>query len=315
MATHIRWHRRMEARVAAGVILLVALSLSAVIVTATRVATRAAVARATDNLEGARSAFYRLVDDRAAFAARQTRLITALPVFRSVMINPLVAGDVATLTQSAEGYRQDLNAHFSIITDPAGKPTATPGWPVDRDLPPGLQATIRGAAAGESRRDIIAVDNQVFLVTSEPAKFADRELLGTVTFGFRLDDRVAHELAQITRADVNLVSGNRLAGSSLTAPEQQQLIAALGAGSLAEIRGVSAELTSIGTRQFIGGTFPLSYAMRVRARSVVLCCCRIGRQRRHFSISSGTPCCSREPAPSHSPSAAGSSSAGALHGR
>jgi PAS domain S-box-containing protein len=247
----------MEARVAAGVILLVALSLSAVIVTATRVATRAAVARATDNLEGARSAFYRLVDDRAAFAAQQTRLITALPVFRSVMINPLVASDVATLTQIAEDYRQNLNAHFSIITDPAGKPTATPGWPADRDLPRGLQATIRGAAAGESRRDIIAVDDHVFLVTSEPAKFADREVLGTVTFGFRLDDRVAHELAQITRADVNLVSGKRLAGSSLIAPEQQQLIAALAAGSLNEIRGVSAELTSIGRRQFIGGTFPL----------------------------------------------------------
>src|SRR5690348_1278359 len=95
----IRWHRRMEARVAAGVILLVAISLMAIILGATRVATRSAMTQASNDLEDARDAFYRLVDDRASTAAQQTRLITTLPVFRSAMINPVVAGDVATLTQ------------------------------------------------------------------------------------------------------------------------------------------------------------------------------------------------------------------------
>ena len=79
----------MEARVAAGTLLLVALSLAAVVFTATRVSTRSAVARAADNLDGARSAFYRLVDERAEFATKQTRLITELPLFRSMMINPV----------------------------------------------------------------------------------------------------------------------------------------------------------------------------------------------------------------------------------
>jgi len=254
---HIQWHRRMEARVAAGVLLLVALSLTAVIVTATRVATRSAVARAADNLEDARSAFYRLVDERASFAAQQTRLITALPLFRSAMINPMVAGDVATMTQMADSYRQDLRAQFSILTDPAGNPTATPGWPPNVALPAGLQAAIRGATAGESRRDIVPVEGKLFLVTSEPAKFADAELLGTVTFGFPLDDRVAQDLSQITRADVNLVTGNTLAGSSLRGPEQQHIAAALAAGGLTDVRGVSSELRTIGEREFIEGTFPL----------------------------------------------------------
>ena len=78
-------------RVAAGILLLVTLSLAAVVFTATRVTTRSAVGRAADNLEGARAAFYRLVDERAEFAARQTRLITELPLFRSMMINPVIA--------------------------------------------------------------------------------------------------------------------------------------------------------------------------------------------------------------------------------
>ena len=64
---HIRWHRRMEARVAAGVVVLVTLSLAGVLVAARSVATRTAVDRASANLQDARSAFYRLVGNRADF--------------------------------------------------------------------------------------------------------------------------------------------------------------------------------------------------------------------------------------------------------
>ena len=122
----------------------VTLSLAAVVFTATRVTTRSAVARATDNLEGARSAFYRLVDERAEFAARQTRLITELPVFRSMMINPVIAKDVATLTEMAESYRQSLNAQFAIVTRSGGRPSASPGWAAGHD-------DARSAAGSDSR--------------------------------------------------------------------------------------------------------------------------------------------------------------------
>ena len=186
-------------------ILLVTLSLAGVLLAATRVATRSALDRASANLQDARSAFYRLVDNRADFAAAQTRLIIALPVFRSVMINPIIANDIATLAATADGYRQDLGADFAILTDPMGNPTAMPGWTAEPALPPGLQASIAGAAAGQSRRDIVPIRGKLFLVTSEPAKFAD-EVLGTITFGFPLDDRVARELAQVTHSEVNFVS-------------------------------------------------------------------------------------------------------------
>ena len=104
-------------------------------------------------------------------------------------------------------------------------------------MPASLQAVIQGAAAGESRRDIVPIDGKLILVTSEPAKFAEAEVLGTVTFGFPLDDRVAQQLAQITRADINLVSGNRLAGSSLSAAEQRDVVSLLADGSLGGASG------------------------------------------------------------------------------
>jgi PAS domain S-box-containing protein len=253
----IRWHERMEARVAAGILLLVALSLAAVVFTATRVTTRSAVDRAADTLEGARTAFYRLVDERAEFATRQTRLITELPRFRSMMINPVVANDVATVTEMAESYRQSLDARFAIVTTPDGRPLATPGWPQGQAMPASLQAVIQGAVGGESRRDIVPIDGKLALVTSEPAKFTEAEVLGTVTFGFPLDDVFAKELAQIARAEINLVSGNRLAGSSLSPAEQKEVASLLGAGSLGVATGISSDVRAIGGREFIEGTFPL----------------------------------------------------------
>jgi hypothetical protein len=266
----IRWHDRMEVRVAAGILLLVALSLSAVIITATRVATRSALARAADNLEGTRAAFYRLVDERAEFATEQTRLIIELPMFRSVMINPVVANDVATLTEMTDSYRKSLNAQFAIVTTPDGHPSATAGWPQRLSLPSALQAAITAAAGGESRRDIVPIDGQLFLITSEPARFAQAELLGTVTFGFPLDDGVARELAQITRADINLVSGGRLVGSSLSTSERGQIASLLAAGSLGNTTGISPTVRKFGEREFIEGTFPLFRDRRTSAGQLVL---------------------------------------------
>ncbi len=255
--SEIQWHDRMEARVAAGILILVALSVAAVVVTATRIATRSAVERATDTLEGARSAFYGLVDDRAAFAAQQTRLITELPVFRSMMISPAVASDVATLTQMADSYRQTLNAAFAIVSAPDGKPMATAGWPDGAVVPDALQAAIRAAGAGTARRDIIPFDGKLLLITSEPAKFTEAEVIGSVTFGFPLDDQVAKDLALITRAEINLVAGNRLVGSSLIPEEQEQLAAVLESGALASADSISSDVRNIGSRRFIGGAFPL----------------------------------------------------------
>jgi PAS domain S-box-containing protein len=247
----------MEAHVAAGILLIVVISLAAVVVTVTRVATRTAVARASTNLEDAQLAFYRLVDNRAAFASQQTRLIVALPVFRSTMINPVVARDVATLTQMADSYRQNLNAQFAILTTPDGTPTATAGWTTGVTFPNALQAAIQGASNGESRRDIVPIEGKLFLVTSEPARFGDAEVIGTVTFAFSLDDNVARELAQITHAEINLVSGTRLVGSSLSDREQQQMSSVLAAGGLPTASGVSSGLRTINEREFVEGTFPL----------------------------------------------------------
>src|SRR5262245_7521446 len=104
LGKQIPWHNRMEARVIAGTLLLVALSLAGVLIAATRVATKSAVERASVNLEDGRQAFYRLVDRRADNAAAQTRLIVQLPIFRAT----IASADIPTLNATVEEYRKYL---------------------------------------------------------------------------------------------------------------------------------------------------------------------------------------------------------------
>ena len=84
MTHRIAWHRRMEARVAAGVTLLVAAAIAAVLVAATQVVTSRSAAQAEDDLAAARTAFRQLLDTRARSAQTLARLVTTLPVFRAV---------------------------------------------------------------------------------------------------------------------------------------------------------------------------------------------------------------------------------------
>jgi len=58
----IPWHRRLEARLAIGGGLLVALSLGAALVAATRVANARSLTRAAENMHAAQAAFDRLVE-------------------------------------------------------------------------------------------------------------------------------------------------------------------------------------------------------------------------------------------------------------
>src|SRR4029453_10994354 len=79
----IPWHRRLEARLAVSVGLLVAVSLGAALTMATRVAMSRSLMRASENMHAAQTAFERLVETRAEAAAAQTRVITGLPVVPS----------------------------------------------------------------------------------------------------------------------------------------------------------------------------------------------------------------------------------------
>jgi predicted signal transduction protein with EAL and GGDEF domain len=247
----VRWYRRLGARVAVALTLLIGSSLGAVLVATTRVVRARSLTHASEELEVAQSAFYRLVDARAASASEVTRLITELPVFRAHMSDARLARDPATIGQMADDYRRQLNAQFSIVSNGHGAWLGSPGW--TGRPPPALVSSIDAASRGDGDRRVLSIDDRLYLVVSEPARFAD-EILGTMTVGYALDDDVAKELAHLTHCQVNLVSGSRISGSSLPARERTALAQALSDRSAAASR--LSEVRLAGER-YIRGNFPL----------------------------------------------------------
>ena len=261
----IPWHRRLEARLAVSVGLLVAVSLVAALAAATRVATARSLTRASENMHDAQNAFDRLVETRAESAAAQTRLITVLPVFRSHITEEALASDAAEMDVMADEYRQQLRARFTIVTNRRGAWIANPGWP-GGDVSAPVTSSIREAMAGRPHHGNASIGGELFLIVSEPARFAE-EVLGTMTAGFAIDDGVVAELAELAHVDVNLVAGDRLAASSLRGEPRAALAALLaapkpsGGGSaprLSDLQGPASELEPLAGRRYLAGAFPLA---------------------------------------------------------
>jgi hypothetical protein len=254
----IPWHRRLEARLALSVGLLVAVSLGAALTMATRVAMSRSLMRASENMHAAQTAFERLVETRAEAAAAQTRLITGLPVFRSHITEVSLASDAAEMNVMADDYRQQLKARFTIVTNRRGVWLANPGWP-GGEVDPVVANGIRDAVAGRPSHANASIGGALFLIVSEPARFAE-EVLGTMTVGFLIDDGVAADLADVAHVEVNLVVGDRLAASSLRGEPRAALNARLGAPSLRDLEGPASDLEEVAGRRYFAGAFPLAAA-------------------------------------------------------
>src|SRR5439155_10783346 len=133
-----------------------------------------------------------------------------------------VAGDLATMQVMSDEYRRQLKSAFCIVTGRDGVWIASSGWSPIVEPPFSIRQIIAASAAGRPGRDIAEIGGRLFLVVSEPARFAE-ETLGTLTVGYALDDAVAQQLAQVTHCEVNLVVGRQLSASSLKGDERTAL--------------------------------------------------------------------------------------------
>jgi EAL domain-containing protein (putative c-di-GMP-specific phosphodiesterase class I)/GGDEF domain-containing protein len=253
----IPWHRRMEARVVAGVSALVGLALSTILIATMRAVTEESLARATNDLEVARASFTRSLDARAESAAALTRLITELPVFRAHLTDSRLASDESSIGEMADRYRRLLNARFCLVTDARGTWLGAPGWREGTPAPDALQSLVTATLAGRPQRAVVTVHERLFLVIGEPARFGD-EVLGSLAVGFALDDEVARQLARATNCEVNLVAGSHLSGSSLRADQRVELERWLsGNASRSEPLPRYIDRWQVGSDEYVAGRFSL----------------------------------------------------------
>jgi len=236
--------------------LLVAGALTAVLSFTIGTVSRESRERAVGELESARTAFYSLLESRAAAARTVTTLVTELPVFRAHLTDTRLAEDRATVDLMADEYRRQLGASFAVVTDRSGRWLASPGWPSKPiDTAPVLDA-VTNARRGAGSRAFVDAGGALYLVIAAPARFAD-ELLGTLVVGYELTDALAQELARLAQCEVLLLAGPRIAATSLRERAYTDTMALAADAARAEV-GVLPELAQIGSYRYVAGTFPLS---------------------------------------------------------
>jgi len=254
----LRWHQRLEGRVAAAFGLLVAGALCVVLLVTIEAVSTQSRERATRELEVARTAFYSALETKTASAISASQLVSDLPVFRAHFTDARLASDRETLEVMAEGYRRQMAAAFAIVTNARGTWLANPGWAEARDggrVPSELGHVVDLARSGFSSSGIVTRSNDLFLAVSTPARFSD-EVLGTLTFGYQVTDDLAWELARLAHCDVVVLINDKVAASSL-GRERQQDVATLAADASATGFGVHDGLYRLGGRTFVAAAFPL----------------------------------------------------------
>ena len=256
MTVAIPWHRRLEARVLAGVTAIVGISLAALTAVTGEVIARHTMARAEVDLAAAQAAFTHLVSTQSELVGAQTRLITGLPVFRAHMTDSRLLHDVATMAAMADMYREELDAAFTIVSDGDGRWLASPGLPAHASRER-LEPLVSATAAGRKQREIVALDGHLYIVVTEPATFAD-EVLGTFTTGYALDNALAYELARTTGRDVALVAGTAVSGSSLSPAPRATLVDLLRTDGGPFATSGALVLTQLGREEYLGASFPLA---------------------------------------------------------
>jgi len=253
--SRIPWHRRSEAMLVAGLSVLVAISIGAVLIATTRLITARSLDRASTDLGKARGAFYHLIANRAGAAAAQARLVTALPVFRAHINDPQLINDAATMQAMADDYRRQLDAAFCIVTDRSGAWVGAAGWTA-QDPTPSVARLIAASLEAHPGNDLTSIDGRLFLLVSEPARFAE-ETLGSFTVGYALDDSFAAELATATNAEITFVAGQRISGTSTRASVRAALDAALQTKDFSAGPNQPAAVHALGDGIFVTGSSSL----------------------------------------------------------
>ena len=165
--------------------------------------------------------------------------------------------DRPTIEAMTDGYRRDLDASFAVVTDESGDWLASPGLPQFGGAPPGaLLDAIGQAQKGRATSALVPSAGPLFLVVSTPALFAD-EVLGTLSVGHLLDDRLAGDLARVIQSDVALLLGPRVVATSLERAAAAE-IDELGASVVRAPVGVLPDLQRSANHEYLVGAFPIA---------------------------------------------------------
>lgn len=175
--------------------------------------------------------------------SREARLIADLSNLKAA----ITTRDPRTVQPIVEDYQRRIGSDVLVVTDPSGRVLAEAGrlrMPRDYELAAGAVAAIATATQGREAVSLWPHPGGVVQVVSVPSVFP-RELVGTVSVGFSLDEEAAERFKALTNSEIAFAAGDRVVASTLPARFSPQLTALIGAGEIRTIQLDDSEYVAV----------------------------------------------------------------------
>ena len=149
------------------------------------------------------------------------RLIADLPKLKAAM----ETNDPPTVADIAGGYQTQLQASLLMITNKAGQVLYAAGGSPRAAAIAANQPAVRDALAGRDSLSLLPQPNGILQVVTIPVTLERprREILGTFSTGFLLDDALAAQLKQITGSDVAFGMDGQILAATLPREDYPEL--------------------------------------------------------------------------------------------
>ena len=193
-----------------------------------------------------------LVDQQTASLVQTSTVMARIVADQPKLKAAVAESDPPTARQFAFDYQQQLDSPMLVLTDRKGKVLATAG---EFDLSPesiSARPEIQSALAGREASGFWPEANGVLQVVAVPiAVGLDRpELLGTLTLGFSLDDKLAEQFKRVTESDIAFAVDGQIKASTLPPADRPRLAGLLHANGV--------QTVSLGDSQYVALARPLA---------------------------------------------------------
>jgi signal transduction histidine kinase len=141
-----------------------------------------------------------LRNERAQTFTLMARLIADLPKLKAA----IDTDDPATVKDIAVGYQTQLKAYLMLVTNKSGQVLYAAGGSPRVGIIAAHQPAVRDALAGHDAVSLLPQPNGILQIVSVPVALdrPQREILGSLSAGFLLDDSLASQLKRITGSDL-----------------------------------------------------------------------------------------------------------------
>jgi signal transduction histidine kinase len=152
--------------------------------------------------------------ERAQTFTLMARLIADLPKLKAAMST----NDPPTVQNIAGGYQTQLNASLVLVTNKTGDVLYAAGASPRVAAIAAYQPAVKNALAGRDSVSLLPQPNGILQVVTVPVVLDEpvRQILGTLSAGFLLDDALAAQMKKITGSDVAFGMDGQILAATLS---------------------------------------------------------------------------------------------------